>query len=148
MDDNAISLILDYLKTGGKIIIINQLDPKLSSLKDSFPFQVEYLNDWDSNRIDRIVENISSEKVGIQLWKDSNKVIVHLVNYNFDLNKGVIEEDNIPISINMPLDKAPNSIKVVSPDFEQKINLDFNYSEGNIQFTVPKLKVWDVLLIE
>ena len=160
MDNNIIPLISDYLEMGGKIILIAPLDPRLGSLRDGFPSQVEYLDDWIqdntsqeftsivNNSINRIVDNTFSKKIVIQLWKNSDKIIIHLVNYNFDLDNGVIEENNVPISINILLDKTPKSIKVISPDFEQKVNLDFNYSEGNIQFTVPKLKVWDVLLIE
>ncbi len=158
MDNNAVSLISDYMKTGGKIVIINEVDSRIGSIKDSFPSRVKYIDDWFlssqelnsflNNNINRVVENTFSKKIGIQLWKNSDKIIVHLVNYDFDSVKGAIEKKNIPIEMNLSFLGTPTSVKMISPDFRGEMKLKFNYTASEIEFTVPKLKIWDILIIE
>jgi len=51
----------------------------------------------------KVSEDTLPKNVGIQIWQTDNKVVIHLINYDFDLDKGIIEKENIPVLINLPL---------------------------------------------
>lgn len=150
IDSNTLSLITKYLSKGGNLIAVNPVDSRLN-----FPTGTKYVIIKNETKLFHYINNTVSKRildyglpkdVGIQLWKTFNKTIIHLVNYNFDLKKGIIEKNNI--SVNLLFKKKPISVKILSPDFDEEQNLKFNFSDNNLQFIVPKLKVWDVLVIE
>ncbi len=158
MDAAAVSALSAYALSGGGIIAANPIDSRIGSSED-FSSRAEYLDyrgDPASARelvslldgkTDKIVSGAPA-KIGVQMWRDDNKTIIHLVNYDFDLDKGAIARKNIPLSIRIPGGGKPSGIKMISPDFEGARNLEFDYSGGKIRLTVPELKIWDVLVIE
>lgn len=163
LDSNAISLIPEYLARGGKVILVNLVDPKLSlpagtsytsikwepDLSKSGWFRNKEFLDVMDNMLDkRVSEDTLPRDVGIQLWQNGNRIVIHLINYDFDLNEGVIEKENIPVSINLPLQKSPTSVKLLSPDFGEEQSLDYAFSDSRLQFVVSKLKIWDILVID
>lgn len=163
LDNNATSLIPEYLVGGGKLVIINQADPGLS-LPDGTSYIVlnwwpdPFQDDWGGNEefldalnsmLDkRVFEDTLPRDIGVQIWQDGNKMVVHLVNYGFDLDQGVIEKEDVPVSINLSLPQEPSSVKIISPDSEGEQILDYFFSGSTLQFVVPELKVWDILVIE
>lgn len=163
LDNNAASLVTEYLARGGKLVIVNEVDPGLSlsagtsytviswgpDLSKSGWFRNKEFLDVMDNMLDkRASEDTLPRDVGIQIWQDNNKIVVHLINYDFDLAKGVIEKQDIPVSINLPLKEKPTSVKILSPDFEEEQISDYVFIDSNLQFVVPELKIWDVLVIE
>ena len=101
----------------------------------------EFFN-FINNMLNKTILNELSENISIQLWQDSNKTIIHLINYNFDLNKGIIVQKNITISINIP-DKDLSKITILSPDSENNEEMTFNNT-----ITIPVLKTWNILIIQ
>lgn len=163
LDNNAISRFPEYLEGGGKLIILNQVDPRLSLPTGTSYICVDWEPDlsksgWSRNKeffdamenmLDkRVSEDTLPRDVGIQIWQNDNKIVIHLINYDFDLNEGTIGKENIPVSINLSLQKEPTSVKIFSPDFEEEQILDHVFSDSNLQFVIPELKIWDVLVIE
>ena len=163
LDSKAVSLIPEYLARGGKVIIVNQVDPKLSLPTGTAYTVINWEPDlsksgWERNKefldvMDNMLDKSVSEdslprEVGIQVWQDGNKILVHLINYEFSLNEGVIEKENIPVSLNLPLPKRPASVKVLSPDFGEEKITDYTFSDSHLQLVVPELKIWYILVIE
>lgn len=163
LDSKAISLIPEYLANGGKLIIVNQVDPELilpagtaytvtnwepDLSKSGWERNKEFLDVMDNMLGKRVSEDTLPREVGIQVWQNDNQIVVHLINYDFDLNEGVIEKESILVSINLPTEEKPAMVKILSPDFEEEQILDYVFSDFNLQLIVPELKIWDVLVIE
>jgi len=163
LDSNAASLLTEYLTRGGRLLICNEVDAKLilpsgttyavidwepDFSKSGWERNKEFLNVMDNMLDKRVSEDTIPREVGIQIWQNDSKILVHLINYDFDLNGGVIEKENIPVSLNLPLQKNPTSLKILSPDFEEEQIPGYTFSDSNLQFIVPELKIWDVLVIE
>jgi len=163
LDSKAISLIPEYLEKGGKVIIVNQVDSKLSLRagtactvidwepdlsKSGWEKNEEFLDIMDNMLGKRVSEDTLPGEVGIQVWQDGSRILVHLINYDFDLNEGVIKKENIPVSLNLPLTKKPASVKVLSPSFGEEKITDYTFSDSSLQLVVPELKIWDILVIE
>ena len=152
MDASAVSLIRQYVKSGGKAIAVNTVD---SGIMDIPLTSLE----WDSeNRtlfreIDRYLgQKVSGgslpETVGIRLWRTGNRTTAHLVNYDFDTEKGIIRKENLTVTVNLPLQKGPVRVWMISPDFPGKTEPDFSYNENGITVHVPGLRIWDIIIIE
>ncbi|MCD6453330.1 MAG: hypothetical protein J7K77_03485 [Dehalococcoidales bacterium] len=163
LDNEAVSLIPEYLAKEGKLIIVNHVDPKLILpdgtacmainwepylFKNGCERNKEFLDDMDNMLGKRVSKDTLPREVGIQIWQNDNKIVAHLVNYNFDLAQGVIEKQDIPISINLPSLEKPSSVKILSPDSEEEEITDYTFSGSELQFVVPQLKIWDILVIE
>ena len=164
LDSKAVSLIPEYMANGGKLIIVNQVDPKLSLptggtaymainwvpdlFKSGWERNKEFLDVMDNMLDKRVSEDTIPREVGIQVWQNGNKILVHLINYDFGLNEGVIEKEGIPVSLNLPLQKKPTSVKILSPDFEGGQILDYVFAASHLQLVIPELKIWDILVIK
>lgn len=93
------------------------------------------------------------------LWKQDNRVLLHLVNYLRDesggksRNKGAADErplsqKNIGVDLQLkPADKV-NSVMLLSPDTDSSIKLPFKQDKGRISFVVPEILVYSVIKIE
>ena len=76
-------------------------------------------------------------------------------NFNVDLvvrvrndKEGVIKKEDIPVSLNLPLQESPAGVKTLSPDFGEEKITDYTFSDSSLQLVVPELKIWDILVIE
>jgi regulator of replication initiation timing len=79
------------------------------------------------------------------------RLIVHLVNYDYryDSEKDwTIPASNIGITLKIPPTFNPANVTLISPDIPSPIPLTFQLGDGSISFTVPSLKVWDIIVIE
>jgi hypothetical protein len=79
------------------------------------------------------------------------RLVVHLVNYDYryDSEKDwTIPASNIGITLKIPPMFNPANITLISPDIPSPIPLTFQLSDGSLSFTVPSLKVWDIIVIE
>jgi hypothetical protein len=163
LDSRTISLIPEYLVEGGNLIIVNEVDAELILPQGTTCQVINWEPDlsrsgWDNNRefldvIDnmlekRVCEDTLPREVGIQVWQDGNKILVHLTNHDFNLNEGVIEKKNIQVSINLPLEMKSVSVRILSPDFEEAQILDFTFTDSKLHLVVADLKIWDILVIE
>jgi len=79
------------------------------------------------------------------------RLIVHLVNYDYryDSEKDwTIPASNIGITLKIPSMFDPANVTLISPDISGAIPLAFQIGDGFLSFTVPSLKVWDIIVIE
>jgi hypothetical protein len=79
------------------------------------------------------------------------RLIVHLVNYDYryDSEKDwTIPASNIGITLKIPPMFNPANVTLISPDIPSPIPLTFQLGDGSLSFTVPSLKVWDIIVIE
>ena len=71
--------------------------------------------------------------------------MLHLVNYNAKRNDLVI---NIEVSIEIPEGLKPKQVKVFSPDLKEIQSLPFEISLNRINYVVPQLHVYDLVVVE
>jgi regulator of replication initiation timing len=85
-----------------------------------------------------------------QRWP-AERLIVHLVNYDYryDSEKDwTVPASNIGITLKIPPTFNPANVTLISPDIPSPIHLTFQFGDGSLSFTVPSLKVWDIIVIE
>jgi len=87
----------------------------------------------------------------INLLRQRQRILVHLVNYNIDEKTDrMMPVKNIKIQVKAPI-KVRN-VFVISPDFEGKQNLEYEIvskkKDEYVKFTIPQLKIYDVVSIE
>jgi regulator of replication initiation timing len=79
------------------------------------------------------------------------RLVVHLVNYDYryDSEKDwTIPASNIGVTLKIPSMFDPANVTLISPDIPSPILLTFQFGDGSLSFTVPSLKVWDIIVIE
>jgi hypothetical protein len=108
----------------------------------------------EASLISRMVITNASQNVYIsvlfQKWP-YERLIVHLVNYDYryDFEKDwTIPASNIGITLRIPPMFAPANVTLISPDISGAIPLAYQIGDGFLSFTVPSLKVWDIIVIE
>jgi regulator of replication initiation timing len=102
----------------------------------------------------RMVITNASQNVYISVLSQRRpyeRLIVHLVNYDYryDSEKDwTIPASNIGITLKIPSMFDPANVTLISPDISGAIPLTFQIGDGFLSFTVPSLKVWDIIVIE
>jgi regulator of replication initiation timing len=102
----------------------------------------------------RMVITNASQNVYISVLSQRRpyeRLIVHLVNYDYryDSEKDwTIPASNIGITLKIPSMFDPANVILISPDIPSPIPLAFQIGDGFLSFTVPSLKVWDIIVIE
>jgi len=74
-----------------------------------------------------------------------NRYALHLVNHNYVAGTGIIAQTNFTAAL--PIDSAPLSVYMFSPDFADSIPLTFNYSGDNLTINVSSLNYYDVVVL-
>jgi hypothetical protein len=78
----------------------------------------------------------SVANIGTNLTQLSDgRTVAHLINHNY--SQGFKEQDGV--SVSFPVARAPRSVTLVSPDYRADTPVEFTYSGGQVQVTVPKL---------
>jgi hypothetical protein len=93
------------------------------------------------------------------LYRQPNRLVLHLVNY--DREPGAREDnrggppderpqavENIAVSLPLPQGIAPTAVTLLAPDRDQPLKLDFQVNQGRITFTVPRLLVYGIAVID
>jgi hypothetical protein len=102
----------------------------------------------------RMVITNASQNVYISVLSQrlpDERLVVHLVNYDYryDSEKDwTIPASNIGITLKIPPMFNPANVTLISPDIPSPIPLTFQLGDGSLSFTVPSLKVWDIIVIE
>jgi regulator of replication initiation timing len=102
----------------------------------------------------RMVITNASQNVYISVLSQRwpyERLVVHLVNYDYryDSEKDwTILASNIGITLKIPPTFNPANVTLISPDIPSPIPLTFQFGDGSLSFTVPSLKVWDIIVIE
>lgn len=97
----------------------------------------------------RQVTTNASQDVGINIFNQGSRTIVHLVNYAYDPETDRIEpKKNISLKIRVPAGAQLTRVESLSPDSEETDRLGF-LSEGEFtSFIVPELRIWNTITIE
>jgi regulator of replication initiation timing len=102
----------------------------------------------------RMVITNASQNVYINVLSQRwpyERLVVHLVNYDYryDSEKDwTVPASNIGITLKIPSMFNPANVTLISPDIPSPIPLTFQLGVGSLNFTVPSLKVWDIIVIE
>jgi len=97
----------------------------------------------------RVTPGLIQDNIGLVLWRNSDKLNLHIVNYDFDYAAGRINgKANLPLMVDADLFPRPSRVSVISPDYPEAVELPFSIVDGFIRFTIPALHVWDVITIE
>ena len=79
-----------------------------------------------------------------EVTRNANGLFVHLLNWDEDSPVADIE-----VSVLLEGDVSPKSVRLISPDKEAEAqDLDFAIHDGRIEFRVPYLLCYDVIVIE
>jgi len=87
-------------------------------------------------------ETVTMELVRQQ---SSGLTILHLINYNIKLQPVI---NNIGVEIIIPEEKKVKSVRLLSPDRQDVNSLDFTMKKNSVEFTVPLLETYDLVVIE
>jgi predicted nucleotidyltransferase/regulator of replication initiation timing len=189
ISDIHLQAILDFLKSGGRLIVgpsfgvydemHNPRPPARLSTVFSHPnvlrterwlgrdYQLTLDNLTPSQHLfslmkgavetsltSRMVITNASQNVYISVLSQRwpyERLVVHLVNYDYryDSEKDwTILASNIGITLKIPPMFNPANVTLISPDIPSPIPLTFQLGDGSLNFTVPSLKVWDIIVIE
>jgi len=98
---------------------------------------------------ERQIEGPVPQNVFVQPYLSGDKLYVHLINYDYELQRDEInDQEHISVEIKLPIGFDAQAAKVISPDFEGVEEIVFTITSGYINFTVPRLHIWDVVMIE
>lgn len=97
----------------------------------------------------RVTFGATQDNIGLVLWRNQDKLNLHIVNYDLDYATGLINEKNgLSLMIDADLLPQPSKVTVISPDYPEDTELSFNISGGFLCFAVPELHAWDIIVIE
>lgn len=82
--------------------------------------------------------------VTMELTTQENKMMVHLINYNAVQEMAV---KDIHVNLKIPDGKHIEKLILLSPDLDESESLSFNETGGRAEFTVPLLKVYDLIVV-
>lgn len=74
----------------------------------------------------------------------ANRLLLHLINYD----ESTPVQDGIEARILIPKEQPVNSIRLLSPDGNRNEDLPYSRDEQGVQFTVPGLSTYDLIIIE
>ncbi len=99
---------------------------------------------WVGGQVSDIETN-APETVETTIFRGSNWTIVHAVNFSYSLRrpfKSVFPIRNIKFKVRIP--KEPSAIRSLTSDE----SLEWNYEGGSLQVVLPRLSLYDAVLIE
>lgn len=77
--------------------------------------------------------SVSAANVAAQLTTLPNgQTVLHLINHNY--SAGVITQNQVAVSF--PVNQAPNSVTLVSPDYTADVAVPFAYGNGTVSLTI------------
>ncbi len=74
-----------------------------------------------------------------------DKMLLHLINFDHEQNKLV---KDINVSLRIPEGKQVRDLILLSPDREETESLTFNVKSGRVIFKVPRLEVYDLVVVD
>jgi hypothetical protein len=82
------------------------------------------------------------EGLYMEATRQKSRLLVHLVNYRTDK-----KARNIMVVVQLPSGYLVNTVRLASPQHEQEIDLEFNESDGKVMFTVPRVGIYEIAII-
>ncbi len=111
--------------------------------------RVDFESFIDSHLDKRVTFGTAQDNMGLVLWRNQDKLNLHIVNYDFNYATGLVNEKNgLSLMIDADLIPQPSRVAVISPDYPDSTELPFDIKDGFLFFSVPALHVWDIVIIE
>ena len=98
-------------------------------------------------RFEKLIETNAPREVGVNLLKQKDKLIIHFINYDYDLQS---DSFRVKRGIEFKLgDKLPikeiKKISVISPDFDETMYIE---KPTGRSFVMPELRIWNTVVVE
>jgi len=92
------------------------------------------------------IETDAPETVTIELTEkqDQSSIMLHMLNYNVDQDTVI---KNIRIDLKISGGREISEAEMLSPDLKNPRNLNFQFTQNLVSFTVPELRVYDLIVI-
>ncbi len=141
----------------GRVVYIPEIIPELPKPPAASMSSAYWYLPKNHNEIISSVKHAAGSNLSIQLkapktvtmelvnQKSAGLTILHLINYNVKMQP---EINNIGVKLFIPQGKGVKSVKLTSPDRLEGNNLQFKRMEQFVEFTVPILETYDVIVVE
>jgi len=120
----------------------------LNSLRNDIPGGI---SEFDAPWMVRVTAFSQPERLA---FEQSERIILHLVNYNCDETGGSGPADEKPIAVTdigvnlkLPAEADVESVMLISPDYPQSYSLNWQQAEGRVTFLVPSVLVYGVVVV-
>lgn len=98
----------------------------------------------------QIIATTAPGTVGLNAWRTATGLTLHLVNYAYSVaTDAVVEASGITLRIDLAklgLSK-PTEVTAYSPDSDSTEQLAFSMNGPMLEITVPRLKIWTIVVI-
>jgi len=100
-----------------------------------------------------VIRNVTPNDAlpGVQIlpYINGNNLVVHILNYNYAGGDFAIQKQ-VPVRVKMPqsLTAKNKTLTLLSPDGNVNQPLEYKYEEGWIEFTIPELYIWSVVILQ
>lgn len=172
--DTQVNSIKEYVELGGTAIVFDPEELGFEPIEGEykygdglFHFILEdkgslYFQTFDDTYrkyMSEVVQKYADEIITVQdsnrkiiafpyIQKDEKRMIVHLVNYHhLGFMDIILPKFSIKIKIIKPSFNI-NSVYIISPDFFNKKEVEISENGDFIEFEVPYLRIYDVIVIE
>jgi len=89
------------------------------------------------------------QEVFVQPYISGDKLYLHLINYDYEMTMDRINPiEGLSLRVRLPSDFVPGSIKLISPDLAQEVELEFSLEDDYVSFEVSELLFWDIVVME
>ena len=159
MSDSQIDAVEAFVRDGGKLCIVGPvathdewMKPRDRKVFTDLPTNAVAYVDNTAGAIpalDKLCGNAYSfmancpGQVCTELTRQTNRVLVHMVNYNPDQ-----PIDNINVQVRIPQGRRPETILVADPEQSTDIKVPFERDADLVRFTVPRLSVYAVASVQ
>ncbi|RLG48326.1 MAG: hypothetical protein DRN92_01265 [Thermoproteota archaeon] len=100
------------------------------------------------DEIEPIIE-VRADKVEAYVFDNTKGLVVNLINKAYDIvSERITDASNIEITISLPEGCNVSSVRMLSPDEDIDISLQFQQYGNKLNFVVPSLHIWDIIIIE
>ncbi len=173
--DNQQQIISSYVESGGVAIIFDNGPLDLPSTPGEhsygngtyFSLQIQNQEDigsqfyqtYDSSLREKIVQSLLNYTDSLfeieghegtvvgTCYRQEDRLLLHLVNYDYGSFLDIMhEKTDVSIRIKQP-EFEVGEIVVSSPDFVQQ-HLPFTEKDGFLEFTIPKLRLYDLVVLQ
>jgi len=158
LSDEQIEQIAQYVRSGGRLCIVGQAathdewlrpreKPALNNLPAAGVVRIEAKGDVGGavrracdGRLSMSIEAESG--VCVELTEQPGRRLVHLVNYRTG-----DPAENVAISLRLPAHRQVTGVRLVSPERQNDLELNFQEQDGIATFRVPQVRTYEIAVV-
>jgi len=98
-------------------------------------------------KFEKLIETNAPREVGVNVLKQKDKLIIHFINYDYDLQSDsfrVRRDIEFKLGDKLPI-KEIKKISLISPDFDETMYIE---KPSGRSFVMPELKIWNAVIVE